>query len=1129
MSPGVPRPPLLLVLAGLVALVVAPPPVAAFHFPWDQGHDTFQPEPDDDPNDPGDGNCNDAGSPFQVQSGNFFHKTEDLFISAPGLDLDITRSYNSLDRRNGPLGRGWVFTYDQRLIETTDGISLFAICRQGTGMRERYSRNPDGSYTGPGDIPEVVQKLPDGSFTVTSKDGVVRRMDASGKLVAVSDRHGNTVSFDYDAAGFLNQVTGPAGRALILTKGPNGKIVSVTDPAARVFRYDYDANANLTAVSDPAGNRTVYVYDSRDRLVQIIDPRGNTIQQVSYDAEGRVASFREQAEIWAVQYSPNQKRTTKRDSSGNTWTLIYNDNGNVVQRLDPFGFPTNFAYTADFNIAAITDPNGGTTQFTYDAKGNLLTRTDALGNASQFTYETDFNQVATATDALGRVTTFAYDARGNLVSITDPLGQVSRFTYDAPGNLTTTTDPLGNQSTLSYDSFGNLVAINGPLGNTTTLTYDLLGNIISITDPLGRVTTFEYDANQILNRPVRVIDPAGGVTESVYDASGNLLSIEDANGNLTLFGYDAFNRLNSLINPLGQTWVFAYDAKGNLTSTTDAKGQSFAYSYDSLSRLLVETAPDNTTSYSYDAAGNLLSVTDNDSSLNYSYDAVGRVISVETGASVAQPVTTISYSYDAVGNRISMTDPGGGSTAYVYDVLGRLTRITNPDSEVTEYAYDAISRLQQKSLANGASANWSYDSAGRVVGVTHDVAGVISSFSYTYDAAANRISAIESAGTNSYAYDAANRLVGASHPQATNPAESFNYDLLGNRLSSHLSSAYTYDAANRLLQDDTYDYSYDANGNQIGRVDRSNGDTTTYSYDANNRLVGVALPDGSSASYRYDGLGRRIEKRFGAKVVRYIYDNEDILLELDGANTVVARYTHGPGTDDPISQSRGGASFFYHADSVGSVREISDQLGAIVESYVYDSFGRIVGSTSGVENPYSFTGREADSESGLLFYRARYYDPSTGRFLQQDPLGFGGGANFYTYSLNDPVNHIDPFGLYGTRDCSYYDEQCKKYNGTYYCDWAPKWCDRFHPWDDKHWTRCVRKCLQDYDDKNCSPDQPCTDPRTESQVKKCNWKGHFFCYIKCAKDPGTDPNTGQPNPNVSPAPGLYGKTVADLR
>jgi len=196
---------------------------------------------------------------------------------------------------------------------------------------------------------------------------------------------------------------------------------------------------------------------------------------------------------------------------------------------------------------------------------------------------------------------------------------------------------------------------------------------------------------------------------------------------------------------------------------------------------------------------------------------------------------------------------------------------------------------------------------------------------------------------------------------------------------------------------------------------------TGYTWDAEDRLVRIDFPGGTFAAYRYDGLGRRIEKDVDGTVTRYVYDGADILLEYDGADVLQARYTHGPGIDDPAIAERdldASGSFeaaervFFHTDGLGSATELSDATGAVAGARAYDAYGRIVQETgAAIAQPYAFTGREFDAESALYFYRARYYDPASGRFLSEDPLGFGAGdANLYSYAFDSPVNLRDPDG-----------------------------------------------------------------------------------------------------------------------
>ena len=353
------------------------------------------------------------------------------------------------------------------------------------------------------------------------------------------------------------------------------------------------------------------------------------------------------------------------------------------------------------------------------------------------------------------------------------------------------------------------------------------------------------------------------------------------------------------------------------------------------------------------------------------------------------------------------------------------------------YAYDALSRRTGVSLPNAVDTSLTFDTASRLTDINHVLGGVttVSSFAYGHDPVNNRTSVTQtrpSITVNTaltYGYDNLDRLTQATNPQVAAPDETFTYDPVGNRVRRDGQVVDSvFDAANRLIEDNAFCYAYDLNGNLISKTAKiagaCTGGITAYTWDAEDRLVRIDFSSGGFAAYHYDGFGRRIEKDVNGVRTRYIYDDSDILLEYDGLNVLVARYTHGPGIDDPIMLERDldssgtfGLSerFFYHGDGLGSVTELTDSTGAVARTIVYDAYGQIAQDTGGVAQPFTYTGREFDSESGLYFYRARYYDPVTGRFLSQDPLSFAADdVNLYRYVFNNPVGLTDSDGREAT-------------------------------------------------------------------------------------------------------------------
>jgi RHS repeat-associated protein len=908
--------------------------------------------------------------------------------------------------------------------------------------------DPNRPLPPPGDFSTVIRNDPgtpqnpsDDTWVRRMKDGTEHLFSATGLHLETRDRNGNRILYSYDAAGSLVSATDPVGGVTTFSYA-GGKVTSATDPAGRTTQFSIDGAGNLVAVITPDGATTQYSYDSRHRLTTRTDPQGGGTQY-EYDGFGRLSRVShptgEERMLLpsdaqgllntvspgaAAAPIPTDVVAQLTDGLSRTTQLRTDPLGAATQTLDPLGRTTTIERSGHGQPLRITRPDNAVITMSYDSVGNLLNseQFDPFTGLfrTSFTYEPVFNQVTSITDPKGNRTTLGLDANGNPVQITDALSNTTALAYDSRGLLTSVTDALGNLTTFTYDTKGNLTSTTDPVGNTTTLTYDAAGNVVSSTDALGRTTTFTYDG---MNRLTQVTDAAGGITRYGYDGNGNLVSVTDAKGQQTAFTYDQVNQLSQTTNPLGQFKTFSYDLARNLVSTTDAKNQTITFTYDAVNQLINKNLPTGeVVSFAYDVMGNLTLAQDVDSQLTFQYDARGRLTRVETAATAAQPASQSDYLYDANGNltQLSATAIGRGGQflTYTYDALNRLTRASTGFSgfgQAPTFTYDALSRRTSMTLPDGVVANYTYDAASQLTSLVHQGStGPIASFNYTYDALGNRTTMTEALGTNSYAYDQLNRLTQATHPQPANPTETFTYDPVGNRLNSHLSTLHSFDAANRLLEDSNFAYTYDENGNLTSKTSKANGEVTTYTYDAENQLIRVDRP-GLVAEYRYDALGRRIEKVVNGVSTRYMYHNEDIILELDGANNVTALYIHGPGIDEPLAMFRSVAGIqvvAFHADGLGSITTLTDLNGNPVRSYTYDSFGRLVAQTGTLTNSYTYTGRELDPESGLLYYRARYYDPSVGRFLHQDPIGLAGGdINLYAYVRNNPVNSLDPEGL----------------------------------------------------------------------------------------------------------------------
>ncbi len=278
--------------------------------------------------------------------------------------------------------------------------------------------------------------------------------------------------------------------------------------------------------------------------------------------------------------------------------------------------------------------------------------------------------------------------------------------------------------------------------------------------------------------------------------------------------------------------------------------------------------------------------------------------------------------------------------------------------------------------------------------------------SYTYDYVGNRTSKTNYLNgiTSNYGYDLIYELQQVTQGGST--TESYTYDPLGNRLSSLGVPSYSYNSSNELTQNSNGSFTYDANGSTLTDVQGR-----SYTWDFENRLTQVVNPSVGTTTFKYDPFGRRIQKSGPLGTTNFVYDENNLLEEVGNAGSVLARYTQGPGIDQPLAELRSGITSYYQQDALTSVTSLSDSAGALANTYTYDSYGKLNASTGTVVNPFQYTGREFDQETTIYFYRARYYDPSVGRFASEDSIGFAGGNNFYRYVLNRPNDFADPAGL----------------------------------------------------------------------------------------------------------------------
>ncbi|MFZ3200416.1 MAG: RHS repeat-associated core domain-containing protein [Candidatus Acidiferrales bacterium] len=340
-----------------------------------------------------------------------------------------------------------------------------------------------------------------------------------------------------------------------------------------------------------------------------------------------------------------------------------------------------------------------------------------------------------------------------------------------------------------------------------------------------------------------------------------------------------------------------------------------------------------------------------------------------------------------------------------------LVQIGKPCPFPDGFSYDALSRRTQMARPNGVATNYSYDTLSRLLSVLHQAGGsTIDGASYTLDAAGNRTSNTNwlAGAMTSYGYDSVYELLQAT--QGANMRESYSYDPVGNRLSS-LAASYTVNSSNEMTASGGVMYTYDANGNTTSKINSTG--TISYAWDFENRLTQVTLPgSGGTVTFKYDPFGKRIEKISPTTTSIFVYDRDNLAETVNSSGGAVARYTQAQNVDEPLAMQHGATIDYYEADGLGSITSLTNSAGAVADTYTHDSFGKSTATTGTLVNPFQYTAREFDTDTNLYFYRARYYDPTTGRFLSEDPLMFNSGQiNFYDYVGNSPVTRIDPMGL----------------------------------------------------------------------------------------------------------------------
>lgn len=534
-----------------------------------------------------------------------------------------------------------------------------------------------------------------------------------------------------------------------------------------------------------------------------------------------------------------------------------------------------------------------------------------------------------------------------------------------------------------------------------------------------------YDA---LGRLITVTDALGGMTRYEYDSQGYRTAQIDANGNRTTFAYDGRGRLLQVTYPLGQIASWTYDADGRILTFTNGNGEVLRHDNESGGCLAGLLLPDGTREdYTYTLDGLLETVTDTQGTTRYTYD------SMRHPSTVTEPDGRyVRYTYDRAGNRVqtayaSRRGAPERVAQYTYDLLNRVTEVTDDQSGVTHYTYDVSGNLTAMTRPNGTSTTYTYDALHRPTLIVHKQADgtILASFQFTLDARGNRTAIIHADHSRiEYTYDAVSRLIAEHHyaPSGTLTGEvTYIYDAVGNlvRRRGMLGDiAYTYNANNQLLLANGMAFTYDEAGRLTATTDGAG--VNHYTYDPRGRLVRFESKAGDATTYAYDAFGMRQSSQGPDGTVSFLVDRYNatgvpqVIAATDTMGTTLQTYHYGVSR---LARTDNGTVSYYHTDGLGSTRLLTNATGMPTDAYTYTAYGEVLARTGVSTNPFLFAGEHRDSTSGLYYLRARYYDPTTGRFLSRDPLPGNLPVPLtlhpYLYAHANPVNIVDPTGEEG--------------------------------------------------------------------------------------------------------------------
>ena len=916
--------------------------------------------------------------------------------------------------------------------------------KDAEGFVTRYRYDANGN--------KIWEQGPDERFHLEFRYDYVNRLIAEEIVLSNGTRY--TKTFRYDHMGNKLADVNLRGHETHYEYDEFQHCLASTSPEA--FNLDgeglqaiqtsrYDVAGHRCSHIDALGNETKSRHTIRGQLTETLYPDGR-VESKRYHLHGTLA---------------------KETRSNGTYTLFHYDGLDRLVRSEVFSGEGELLCVETkkyqgLNLLAETDANGFTTHYEYDLAARCTAvvtdhhrqeiRYDPLGRPWQ---KIDWIDTETA-----RITTTEHDKLGRVVEerVEDLEGEVHRrvlYTYDHRGNCTevSTFDEQGIATTKTdYDALGRVIRVTDAEGHSTVTTYEdwfinAFGQkvlCITETDPLGNQTVTEHNAWDL---PVSITkkDPYGnGVAFHTlsYDLEGRVVErVETVKATKkeerevrTQWQYDESGRCIELIEAAGtqeeRITHFVYNSCGEKVATVYNDGTVIESLYDAQGRLEHYSTSDGSIDYryTYDTCGNVMEVLDivNDSATVRSYDSAHRMTTETLGHG-----WTVAYSYDSLDRCTRITHADGSAISYEYDA-SHLKTVTRLDKEGnTSYthrylAFDPSGNCLSQELAGQAGLmQFTYDRLSRIAAIQHDAFHEVIP-SGGYDAAGNlvREQRTDNQGTLDcqYAYDALHQLIREQGVQE----HSYVYDSLQNRLQIDDEECEV-NSLNELLQQGAVHFHYDPRGNRVGSTGEQE---TCYEYDPLGRLT--AVERGTQRwEYAYDAFNRRLsrrhfkDERFQAET-RFLYQDQNEVGAIDTDGSILQFRVIGSGYGAEIAASilieSDSCNYAPIHDHCGNIVALIDpESGLVQQTYRYSAFGQEESyfECQESQNPWRYSSKRVDPETGFLSFGRRFYDPTTGRWVSPDPKGLEEGPNLYTYVNNRPLVLRDLYGLEATEQ-NYY-------------------------------------------------------------------------------------------------------------